>query len=280
MGMAICSGCARHIKASLCPFCGAGARASEVSASSDTPRRLRWAAAAAAASGAVLACSAVYGAPGGYYPIPDAGSDGGLDARPPIGGEPACVPQRRTFLMASTPPYRGLCTKDDLERLYDACLGPSAATASCQAVSEKLDALCTRCVSGGSSAKPPIPGLVPVPVLLTTASARVTLNLAACYAAAVPGFPEGCADGLMERQDCVASCADCGNGDPRRQSVCGRDVQKVCDAALDATCAATLGNAAALTTARQTCFGSSADDIVLTRETFVTFGTYLCGPAP
>ncbi|NOU33286.1 MAG: hypothetical protein HOO96_35765 [Polyangiaceae bacterium] len=137
-----------------------------------------------------------------------------------------------------------------------------------------------RCVTGASNASPPIPGLVPVPVLMGNASGRVTLNLAACYAAAVSGFPQGCADGLMEREDCVASCADCGKGDARRQSVCGRDVHVVCDAALDATCAATLGNAAALAAARQTCFGSTADSVELTRETFVTFGTYLCGPAP
>lgn len=119
-----------------------------------------------------------------------------------------------------------------------------------------------------------------MPVLLGNASGRVTLNRAACYATTVPGFPEGCADGLMEREDCVASCADCGNGDPRRQSVCGRDVQKACDAALDATCAATLSNTAALTAARQMCFGSTSEEVVLTRGTFVAFGTYLCGPAP
>ena len=181
--------------------------------------------------------------------------------------------------MASTPPHRGLCSEVDLTRFYDACLGPSAAEASCRTVGDQ-NALCTRCVTGDSKASPPIPGLVPVPVLLGNASGRVTLNRAACYATTVPGFPEGCADGLMEREDCLASCADCGNGDPRRQSVCGRDVQKACDAALDATCAATLSNTAALTAARQMCFGSTSEEVVLTRGTFVAFGTYLCGPAP
>jgi hypothetical protein len=188
------------------------------------------------------------------------------------------MPQGRSFTVASTPPHRGLCSEGDLTGFFEACVGPAAESPRCENFADGLSALCMRCITGGSSANPPLPGLAPVPVLLTTDPGA--LNLAACYAAAVPGFPEGCAGELMERQDCVASCAACGNGDPRRQSVCGRDVEKVCDVVLHPKCASALSDTAALTAARQTCFGSAADDIVLTRETFVTFGTYLCGPAP
>ena len=166
-------------------------------------------------------------------PDADAGPDG--STRPP-----ACYDETAALALQGTAPTFGqnVCTQADVQALFNACFGPSASAASCDAFSAS-NPDCMRCVLG------PLPGDVaattPIAALIPAGEASLMVNIGSCAALAI-GRPD-CAVTVPKQLTCTASacetCADETSDEACREAaevgICSSTVDSACMAALTST---------------------------------------------